>query len=131
MEALSRGASYVLMVDSDKQVVHQLRQHTATLQATGGEIQQSEARQFLSSSSGHGQFDIVFLDPPYGKGLIEPCIKLLEDGGWLAEHAKIYIEAEAELQDLDLPDQWETHRQLKAGQVACFLALRHPSSAES
>lgn len=131
LEALSRGASYVLMVDSNTLVISQLRKHLTTLQASGGEIQQNDAQRLLSSPSQHDPFDIVFLDPPYDKGLIEPSVAMLEAGGWLAERAWIYIEAEAGLANLQLPDHWEIYRQLKAGQVSCYLVIRHPSNHES
>jgi 16S rRNA (guanine966-N2)-methyltransferase len=122
LEALSRGASYVLMVDSDKQVVNQISKHLVTLQATSGEILQADTLQLLSSETKRGQFDVVFLDPPFDRGLIEPCVDKLVDGDWLAEHAKIYIESETGLRDIKLPKTWEIIRDKTAGQVRYCLA---------
>ena len=131
IEALSRGAGYILLIDNNKEVVSQLRNHLETLQATEGEIRQGDALQILTSSPDGPPFDIVFLDPPFGKGQITPCVESLESNGWLTENARVYIEAESSLQDLNLPDNWDILRQQKAGQVTCFLAARHPSMPES
>jgi 16S rRNA (guanine966-N2)-methyltransferase len=130
LEALSRGAEYGLLIDEHPKVVSQLRQHLETLQATGGEIRQGDALQILATPPDL-PFDIVFLDPPFGNGLIMPCVEVLESNGWLSENSRIYIEAETDCQDLKLPDPWEMLRQQKVGQVSCHLAARHPATPES
>ena len=105
------------MVDSDKQVVSQISKHLVTLQASNGEIHQADALQLLSSETEHGQFDVVFLDPPFARGLIESCVEKLLEGDWLTGHAKIYIESETGLRNIRLPETWEIIRDKTAGQV--------------
>jgi len=131
LEALSRGAAYALLVDDNAKVVSQLRQHLETLQTVDGKIHHGDALQILESPPNDNPFNIVFLDPPFGQGLIAACVKALESSGWLAENAKIYLETESGLQDLNLPDQWEILRLLKAGQVTCYLVARCPPATES
>ena len=121
MEALSRGAGYVLLVDNHPQVIRQLEQHLATLQAEDAEIRQGDGLQILAAGPSEQPFDIVFLDPPFGKGLVTPCIEALKANGWLADHARIYIEAESDQKELRLPEHWEILRQQKAGQVTSYL----------
>jgi 16S rRNA (guanine966-N2)-methyltransferase len=118
------------LIDDHTKVVSQLKQHLQTLQASGGKIRQGDALQILATPP-DAPFDIAFLDPPFGKGLITPCIEALESCGWLSENAKIYIEVESELKHLNLPEQWEILRQQKAGQVTCYLVTRHPAMPES
>ncbi len=130
LEALSRGADYALLIDDHTKVVSQLKQHLQTLQTNAGEIRQGDALQILATPPDL-PFDIVFLDPPFNKGLITPCIEALESNGWLSENARIYLEAESSMRDLNLPKQWEILRQQKAGQVACYLAARHPATPDS
>ena len=131
LEALSRGADYALLVDNDPKVVTQIKNYMTTLQASGGEVHQADVLQILASGPENGRFDLTFLDPPFGRGLIAPCLETLESQGWLAENAKIYIEVETDLPDLSLPSHWEILRQQKAGQVTCYLVARRPSRAES
>jgi len=49
-----------------------------------------------------GPFDLVFIDPPYGKGLGEQALASLRDGGWLAAEATIVLEESATV-ELALP----------------------------
>ena len=76
-------------------------------------------------AQGHPEtFDIVFLDPPFGRALLQPCYSLLEEGGWLSAHAHIYIETERTLKELNLPPSWQVIRHKIMGQVAVFLVKR-------
>jgi 16S rRNA (guanine966-N2)-methyltransferase len=119
------------LIDDHTKVVSQLRNHLETLQATEGEIRQGDVLQILASPPDGSRYDIVFIDPPFSKGLITPSVESLESNGWLAGNARIYIEIESNLKDLNLPDNWEILRQQKVGQVTCYLAARHPSTPES
>jgi 16S rRNA (guanine966-N2)-methyltransferase len=121
LEALSRGADHVLLIDNHPQVIRQLQLHLATLQAEDAEIRLGDGLQILSAGPVSHPFDIVFLDPPFGKGLVTPCIEALETNGWLADHARIYIETESDHKELRLPEHWEILRQQKAGQVTSYL----------
>ncbi|MHC6803135.1 RsmD family RNA methyltransferase, partial [Vibrio antiquarius] len=67
---------------------------------------------------------VVFIDPPFRKGLLDETVALLEQNGWLAEDAMIYIETEKELNIADLPENWQLHREKKAGQVSYRLYER-------
>ncbi len=123
-EALSRGAAGVVMVDSDRSVVKNLRDNGKRLGAEGLTVLQGRALEYLAGSPA-GPFDIVFLDPPYRQGLLPGCIHQLERGGWLAPHAWIYVESEAGLPLPPLPAGWGISHSNKAGQVSYNLAERH------
>jgi 16S rRNA (guanine966-N2)-methyltransferase len=118
-EAASRGAGRVVMVDCHRAVADWLGEQSRLLKAEGVEVLQSDALNYLSGSP--EPFDIVFLDPPYRKGLIGPCCARLEAHGWLSPDARVYIEAERELDPLPLPESWEVLRSKKAGQVGYYL----------
>lgn len=129
-EALSRGAAQVVLVDADSRVAAHLREQGAVLQAEGLEVVAAEALQYLDVPA-PARFDIVFLDPPFGGGLLGPCCRILEAGGWLAAGARIYLEAEGSLQQLPLPDTWSLVRSKQAGQVGYHLAVRQSPLVES
>ena len=63
------------MIDNDPAVIQQLNQHISTLQTNAGETQRANTLQYLDSKSDKTQFDIFFLDPPFGKELIAPTIE--------------------------------------------------------
>ena len=126
-EALSRGAAEVIMVERDTAAVAQLRANLAILKAANAQVIQGDALEFLAD--GHdalAPFDIVFVDPPYHRGLIEPCCAQLENRNWLTSRAYIYLEAEASLQTFQLPPTYTCIRDKRAGQVGYHLALREP-----
>lgn len=122
IEAASRGAASVVMVDSHPQVVASLREQLQLLGASQVEVVQSTVEGWLSSARAE-PYDIVFLDPPFRKGLLPACIDALESAGWLATDAWVYIEAESSLEPA-LPDNWELTRSKRAGQVGYHLARR-------
>lgn len=71
IEALSRGAKYAVFVDSGRKPCECIRQNLASLGLLGaGEIVGRGVSEYLSSCN--RKFDIVFMDPPYREGLIEP-----------------------------------------------------------
>lgn len=119
LEALSRGASTLVLLDRDPRVITTLRGHLQTLKAEGATLLQQNALDYLQGEA--TPFDVVFLDPPFRQGLLEPALQLLATRGWLAPGARVYLEQEAEQPMLPLPEEWALLRELKAGQVACRL----------
>ena len=43
-----------------------------------------------------GPFDLIFLDPPYGKGLGEAALRAASEGGWLSDGARVVYECDAD-----------------------------------
>jgi 16S rRNA (guanine(966)-N(2))-methyltransferase RsmD len=95
LEALSRGASRVVLVDRSAGAVEAIRANAAALSGLGGEVEvfRQEALAAAAGLAAAGRtFDIVFLDPPYESGLYEPLLertgeRLLAEGGVaVAEH---------------------------------------------
>lgn len=121
IEAASRGAARVVMVDSDPQVIARLREQLQLLGAAQIEVVQSTVEAWLSAPA--EPFDIVFLDPPFRRDLLPACMQALESAGWLAADARVYIEAESNFEPV-LPQSWELTRSKRAGQVGYHLARR-------
>jgi len=125
LEALSRGATKTVLVESNPVVVTTLREHLVRLDAAKhGQVLQGNALDYLQGPS--QPFDLVFIDPPFHQGWIAHCCPLLEKRGWLAEGAWIYLETEAELPPQPLPPNWELIRTRHAGQVGYHLARYLP-----
>ena len=116
-EALSRGAENITMLELDKKAANQLQQNLATIGATNAEVINTDSLKYLTQPG--TPHDVVFIDPPFRKDLIQNVIDLLEANHWLTPHAMIYIEAEKELAELTTPVHWRLHREKTAGQV-CY-----------
>lgn len=94
LEALSRGAARVAFVDDGLPARALLRRNIEILRAMGEtEVWRRDATQ-LGPNRGPG-YGLVFLDPPYGKGLGELAIASAIAGGWLAPGAVVVWEESA------------------------------------
>ncbi len=105
LEALSRQAEFATLLELDKTAVRQLQQHLLTLKCQQAEVIQTNALQYLQQPA-RRQYDLVFLDPPFRQQLLLPAAELLEQQGWLAADALIYLECEKELSLASLPGHW-------------------------
>ena len=115
IEALSRGAKSVTQVEKDAGACQSLRANKAQLSAQKLRVIEMDVQQFLKREN--ETFDLVFLDPPFAQGLAEVTCQALAAGAWLADHAKIYIEAERSWVLTDMPDNWKLLKDKQAGDV--------------
>lgn len=121
-EALSRGAKFCVFIDNAAEVARNLKRTGDELQTTQIEIIHAD---FLSVIQNlHFKFDVVFLDPPFRQNLIRECATALETSALLKDRCFIYIETEAELLSLPVPENWKIIKQKVAGQVAYYLIER-------
>ena len=100
-EALSRGAESVTMVELNRQVIAALKQNRDLLNADNLQLLNRDASDINSID---GSFDIVFCDPPFNQQFIQPLINELQKSTLLTNTAKVYIETEKNLTDLNLPE---------------------------
>ncbi|RMD71114.1 MAG: 16S rRNA (guanine(966)-N(2))-methyltransferase RsmD [Gammaproteobacteria bacterium] len=125
-EALSRGAKEVIFVERHPKAAARLRENIALLGVEDrARVYAMDALDFLRRLPPE-PFDIAFLDPPYGeRGLLERAARLLEERGWLAPGALIYVEASSHAPSPALPEAWEAFRHRRAGEVD-FSLWRRP-----
>jgi 16S rRNA (guanine966-N2)-methyltransferase len=121
IEALSRGAAGVQFVERDARAALALRENLARLKITAGQVSMQDAAQFLQGAP--QQQDVVFLDPPFALQLWSSLAQQLEQGGWLAAQAWIYVESPRNLTP-PLPTHWQLHREGHAGEVRFALYRR-------
>jgi 16S rRNA (guanine(966)-N(2))-methyltransferase RsmD len=93
LEALSRGARRVVLVDESRAAVEAVRANVALVRGgAGADVLRQDARNALAALRDRGErFDVVYLDPPYDSDLYEPMLPLAEavlaeDGVIVAEH---------------------------------------------
>lgn len=101
-EALSRGAPLAWFVERDKAAVRLLRENVAGLKLPRGNAQiigKDLFRMLASPPTAPVQqgFELAFIDPPYGKDMLSPALKLALDNAWLAKDAYVLAEIEAGL----------------------------------
>ncbi|MDW8845255.1 16S rRNA (guanine(966)-N(2))-methyltransferase [Erwinia sp. MMLR14_017] len=128
LEALSRHAASATLLELERPVAQQLEKNLATLGAKTGRVINVNTLQFLAQ--GGEPHDLIFIDPPFRKGLLEQTIAQLETQGWLAESALIYVESEVEHGLPPVPVSWQLWREKIAGQVAYRLYRRQVTEKE-
>jgi len=95
LEALSRGARYCLFIEQSAAARGLLRRNVETLQLTGAtRIWRRDATK-LGPAGNLDPFDLMFLDPPYGKGLGEQALSAAYEGRWIKPQGIAVLEERA------------------------------------
>jgi 16S rRNA (guanine966-N2)-methyltransferase len=121
-EAMSRGASRVVMVEASRRVCDQLRRTAQELGAEGVEIVNADALAWLAGPG--PRFDLAFVDPPYASGLAPRTLAALEPR--LNPRARVYVESAAATKAPG--ERWRKLREGAAG-AAHFALLEFASGA--
>ena len=96
LEAMSRGAAFVLFVDEGAEARALMRENVATLGLGGTtRIFRRDATR-LGAARPIEPFTLAFLDPPYGHGLAEQALASVREGGWLVPAALVVVEEAAD-----------------------------------
>jgi len=117
IEALSRGARSVCMVEREPALVAALRANLERLRQQAGTVVQAAALDYLARAP--QPFDVVFLDPPYAADAWSDTASALRS--WLAPQARIYVEYPADAPAPRLPAHWQALRSAHAGAVGYAL----------
>ena len=95
LEALSRGADFALFIDDAAAARALIRENVAALGLGGvSRIFRRDATR-LGDAQRLAPFSLVFLDPPYGRGLAQSALASAQAGGWIAPGALIVVEEAA------------------------------------
>jgi 16S rRNA (guanine966-N2)-methyltransferase len=96
IEAISRGAAFALLIDDGAEARALIRQNVDALGL--GQVTRVFRRDATKLGAVHPlePFGLVFLDPPYRKGLALPALASLRDGGWLLPDAIVVVEEAAD-----------------------------------
>ena len=113
-EAASRGAEKVILVDSNPDVIRQLRENKKLLNAESVEVILSAALDYLQQSK--TQADIFFLDPPFASHLLQQALDVITANDLLKQDGIIYVEYKKN-KPPELPPGCRWLRQKKAGDL--------------
>ena len=120
LEAHSRGAAEVVLVESERAALKLAEANLARLGSPAGvSLLAGDATRLGPAPH---PFDLIFLDPPYGSSLAGAALAALLRGGWLGADSRIIVERAAK-EDLDLPGGYALERERRYGRAE-FLFLR-------
>lgn len=108
IEALSRYASSCVFIEQDKQAARQLSANLNLLQAPATVL----CADALSAVARlNEQFDLVFVDPPFGHNLVNPAINALLEHQRVQSGSLVYVEQEPDAPALKFPASWQILKQ--------------------
>jgi 16S rRNA (guanine966-N2)-methyltransferase len=121
LEALSRGAKELVFVEQAVAASRALQEQLTRLGgAAKGRVVEMGAARYLRSSP--QAFDVVFLDPPFGRDALAEYVPMLDTGQWLKPGGLVYLENQKTEGVPALPAHWELLKSKSAGEVGYHLA---------
>jgi 16S rRNA (guanine966-N2)-methyltransferase len=121
LEALSRGAGSVLLVESDARAAGVIKANVKSVGIAGAQVVTSRVERFLSGPP-RGAYDLVFADPPYAvtaAGITTVLTLLTGQGtaGWLADGALVVVERATRSGELDWPPGYTAGKSRRYGEA--------------
>ncbi len=117
IEALSRGARKVVFVDHQQDIVSEIKNQVTTLQLKNASEIFSDSLSYLENPKHLDQFDIIFLDPPFGVYSLEKLLERIDKTKLLNPQGMVYYESNQSLENSIISNSWDNYRESNAGNV--------------
>jgi 16S rRNA (guanine966-N2)-methyltransferase len=132
LEALSRGAGHVLLVEQGAQAVRVIRENISSIGLPGAVLAADRVERVLTRGPDGDRYDVVFADPPYAlaDAAVERVLTLLAETGWLAPGALVVVERATRSGPVSWPDGFVPDRERRYGEATFWYGLG-PESPES
>lgn len=123
LEALSRGASHVLLVESDQRAAAVVRANVAAVGLPGATVA-ARTVDVVVRDQATEPYDVVLLDPPYALSgaAVSAVLTALADHAWLAEDAVVVVERDKRSDTFTWPDGLEPGRDRRYGETVLHYA---------
>jgi 16S rRNA (guanine966-N2)-methyltransferase len=118
LEALSRDAASVLLVESDARAAAVIRANIAAVALPGAAVATDRVERLLSRPPDQGGYDLVFADPPYAvpEAAVTAMLVLLQSG-WLADGALVVVERATRSGPVDWPPGYAQGKSRRYGEA--------------
>ncbi|MGH6653883.1 MAG: 16S rRNA (guanine(966)-N(2))-methyltransferase RsmD [Actinocrinis sp.] len=126
LEALSRGATAALLVESDRTAARIIRANLDTLGLTGGQPAAEPVERLAATPCPTEPYDVAYLDPPYAlsAGELAKVLVTLADNGWLADGALVAVERASRDPQWLWPQGFESQRSRAYGEGTVWYGRR-------
>lgn len=123
LEALSRGAAAVTLVERSRDAVHIINDNVKVVALPGATVLQLPVARLVGRAP--SEAELVLVDPPYDVSVerVRAELRDLEGAGWIAEDAVIVVERSAEDDACPLPDAWILTSQRRYGDTVLWYGL--------
>ena len=134
LEALSRGAGHVLLVEHGARATRVIRENIEAIGLPGAVLAADRVERVLARGPAHaggqdspvgGRYDVVFADPPYALAdtAVSQVLSLLAGQGWLASGALVIVERATRSGPLNWPDGFVPDRSRRYGEATFWYGL--------
>ncbi len=129
LEALSRGAASVLLVERSRAAASVLRANVRAVGLPGADVLVADVRRLATSSATGAAATLVLVDPPYDLTAAELSSTLAQvlAHGWIAPGADVVVERSARDAECPLPDTWTLVRRRDYGETALWYGQAAPA----
>ena len=122
LEALSRGAKKVTFVEKNKDYLQKIKKvYLEMSQKEDCDFYCAECLEWVQNKSSKAKYDLIFIDPPFNKNLIDNLLSNILRRELLSESGKIYFEFEKKL-DLKIPESLALKKKKSLGKKSYVLA---------
>ncbi|QLY29951.1 16S rRNA (guanine(966)-N(2))-methyltransferase RsmD [Nocardia huaxiensis] len=123
LEALSRGASHALLVESDRKAAAVIRGNIGDLGLPGADLRQGTVSSVLATPPS-APYDLIFSDPPYALEVSDVVADLtaLSENGWLHEDSLIVVERSTRSPEIPWPAGYLPQKSRTYGETRIDLA---------
>jgi len=131
LEALSRGAGHVLLVEQGARAVRVIKENIEAIGLPGAVLVADRVERALARGPDGDRYDIVFADPPYAlaDAAVERVLSLLAEGGWLAPGALVIVERATRSGPVSWPDGFTPDRDRRYGEATFWYGLASDTPA--
>jgi len=119
VEAISRGAKQVVLVDESSLVLTHLRESLTTLGITNALLCKGRVPNHVALPD--VKFNIIFVDPPFQRHLLDETLAWILQQNLLAPAGLVFLEQEKQADPVIIPAAFTVVRQIKAGNVIAYL----------
>jgi 16S rRNA (guanine966-N2)-methyltransferase len=132
LEALSRGAEHVLLVEHGARAARVIRENIEAIGLPGAVLAADRVERVLARGPGGGRYDVVFADPPYAMPGEDVAAMLgaLAGQGWLAPGALVIVERATRSGPVSWPDGFVPDRARRYGEATFWYGLASASDRE-
>src|SRR5271169_1730453 len=132
LEALSRGAGHVLLVEHGARAARVIRQNIEAIGLPGAAVIADRVERVLARGPAEGGYDVVFADPPYAlaDAAVTRVLALLAEQGWLAPGALVVVERATRSGPPGWPDGFAPDRARRYGEATFWYGLMPGTARE-
>ncbi len=125
LEALSRGAGHVLMVEHGPRAARAIRENVEAIGLRGAVLATDRVERVLARGPAGERYDVVFADPPYAlaDAAVSRVLALLAGHGWLAPGALVIVERATRSGPVSWPDGFSSDRARRYGEATFWYGL--------